>query len=58
MPSPELLNSEPIEIVEIDDAALFGSDPVVNTCCLPPNTDCSCLINVIFGCGRGGCGEE
>lgn len=46
---------EPIEIVELDDGALLGIDPVTNSCC-PINTDCSCFLNVIFGCG--GCGGD
>jgi hypothetical protein len=52
----ERLQVERFEILEIDEGVLFTFDPVTNTCC-PVNTDCSCFLNVIFGCGSGGCGE-
>jgi hypothetical protein len=48
------LRSEPFEVVELDDIALLGVDQSTNSCC-PINTDCTCLINALLGCG--GCGE-
>jgi hypothetical protein len=54
--SAELVNRKTFEIVELDDTALFGFEQTTNSCC-PINTDCSCFLNVIFGCGGGGCGD-
>jgi hypothetical protein len=55
---PERVYREPFEILEIDDAALFATEPTLNTCCFPidSNVDCSCLLNALFGCGDQGCG--